>query len=64
MNSATWLDMVNLVAIFTVYAISVNLIVGYAGIPAVIPTAFGAVGGHPAGHLAGTRRPGHRRGRC
>lgn len=51
MNSATWLDMVNLVAIFTIYAVSVNLIVGYAGIPAVIPTAFGAVGGYGAAYL-------------
>lgn len=51
MNSATWIDMVNLVAIFTVYAVSVNLIVGYAGIPAVVPAAFGAVGGYASGYL-------------
>lgn len=51
MSAAVWADVVNLAAIYTIYAVSVNLLVGWAGIPAVVPTAFGAVGGYIAAWL-------------
>jgi len=51
MNAAVWADIANLAAIYAIYAVSVNLIVGWAGIPAVVPTAFGAVGGYLAAWL-------------
>jgi branched-chain amino acid transport system permease protein len=51
MNAAVWADVANLAAIYTIYAVSVNLLVGWAGIPAVVPTAFGAVGGYIAAWL-------------
>jgi branched-chain amino acid transport system permease protein len=51
MNSTVWSDIANLAAIYTIYAVSVNLLVGWAGIPAVVPTAFGAAGGFGAAWL-------------
>jgi branched-chain amino acid transport system permease protein len=51
MNSSVWSDIINLAAIYTIYAVSVNLLVGWAGIPAVVPTAFGAAGGFGAAWL-------------
>lgn len=51
MSAAVWADVVNLAAIYTIYAVSVNLLIGWAGIPAVVPSAFGAVGGYIAAWL-------------
>lgn len=51
MSAAVWADIANLAALYTIYAVSVNLLVGWAGIPAVVPTAFGAVGGYIAAWL-------------
>jgi branched-chain amino acid transport system permease protein len=45
-------DLVSLACIFGVFAVSLNLLVGWSGIPAVAPTAFGALGGYLAGYFA------------
>jgi branched-chain amino acid transport system permease protein len=52
MNLETWFDLANLIAIFSIYAFSVNVVIGWGGIPAVVPTAFGAIGGYTAAYLA------------
>jgi branched-chain amino acid transport system permease protein len=52
MTGEVWADVANLAAIFTIYATAVNLLIGWAGIPAVVPTAFGAAGGYVAAWLA------------
>src|ERR1700722_995429 len=52
MTLETWYDLANLIAIFSVYAFSVNVVIGWGGIPAVVPTAFGAIGGYTAAYLA------------
>jgi branched-chain amino acid transport system permease protein len=51
-NSEVWADVANLAAIFTIYAVAVNLLVGWAGVPAVVPTAFGGAGGYSAAWFA------------
>jgi branched-chain amino acid transport system permease protein len=45
-------DLISLACIFGMFAVSLNLLVGWAGIPAVAPTAFGALGGYLAGYMA------------
>src|ERR1700742_3156566 len=52
MTSAVWIDCTNLAAIFSIYAVAVNLMFGWAGIPAIIPTAFGGAGGYAAAWFA------------
>jgi branched-chain amino acid transport system permease protein len=52
MTSVVWIDCTNLAAIFTIYAVAVNLMFGWAGIPAIIPTAFGGAGGYAAAWFA------------
>ncbi len=47
-----WWDILNLVLIFSIFAISLNLLVGYAGQVSVAHAAFGAVGGYVAAYLA------------
>jgi branched-chain amino acid transport system permease protein len=51
-NSEVWVDVTNLAAIFSIYSVATNLVIGWAGIPAVIPTAFGGAGGYAAGWFA------------
>jgi branched-chain amino acid transport system permease protein len=45
-------DNANLVAIYAIYAISLNVLLGYAGQLSVAHAAFGAVGGYLAAYLA------------
>jgi len=45
------LSYVNQVLIFAVFALSLNLLQGYAGQVSVAPAAFGAVGGYTLGYL-------------
>jgi branched-chain amino acid transport system permease protein len=47
-----WWDILNLVLIFSIFAVSLNLLVGYAGQVSVAHAAFGAVGGYLAAYLA------------
>jgi branched-chain amino acid transport system ATP-binding protein/branched-chain amino acid transport system permease protein len=47
-----WWDILNLVLIFSIFSISLNLLVGYAGQVSVAQAAFGAVGGYLAAYLA------------
>jgi len=47
-----WWDILNLIAIFSVFAISLNLLLGYAGQVSVAHAAFGAVGGYLAAYLS------------
>jgi branched-chain amino acid transport system permease protein len=44
-----WSDVAVLFLIYVVYASSLTLVIGYTGIPAVAPTAFGAIGGYMTG---------------
>ena len=58
-----WWDILNLVLIFSIFAISLNLLVGYAGQVSVAHAAFGAIGGYIAAFLstkAGSRLFGRR----
>ena len=52
MSSQVIYELVSLASIFSIFAVSLNLLVGWAGIPAVAPTAFGALGGYLAAYLA------------
>jgi branched-chain amino acid transport system permease protein len=45
-------DILSLASIFAIFAVSLNLLVGWSGIPAVAPTAFGALGGYLSAYLA------------
>jgi branched-chain amino acid transport system permease protein len=47
-----WWDILNLVMIFSIFTISLNLLVGYAGQVSVAHAAFGAVGGYLAAFLS------------
>ena len=47
-----YLDWVDQIAIFAIYAMSLNLLMGYAGQLSVAHAAFGAVGGYTAGYLS------------
>lgn len=46
-----WWDILNLVSIFSVFSISLNLLVGYTGQVSVAHAAFGAIGGYLAAYL-------------
>ena len=52
MNTQTLYDLLDLMCIYGISAVAQNLLVGYAGIPAVAPTGFGAAGGYLAAYLA------------
>jgi branched-chain amino acid transport system ATP-binding protein/branched-chain amino acid transport system permease protein len=43
-----WWDILNLVLIFSIFAISLNLLVGYSGQVSIAHAAFGAIGGYTA----------------
>jgi branched-chain amino acid transport system permease protein len=47
-----WLDILNLILIYSVFSISLNLLLGYAGQVSVAHAAFGAIGGYLAAYLA------------
>jgi branched-chain amino acid transport system permease protein len=47
-----WLDILNLVLIFSIFSVSLNLLIGYAGQVSVAHAAFGAIGGYLAAFLA------------
>jgi branched-chain amino acid transport system ATP-binding protein/branched-chain amino acid transport system permease protein len=47
-----WWDILNLVLIFSIFTISLNLLVGYTGQVSVAHAAFGAVGGYLAAFLS------------
>jgi branched-chain amino acid transport system ATP-binding protein/branched-chain amino acid transport system permease protein len=47
-----WWDILNLIAIFSVFAISLNLLLGYTGQVSVAHAAFGAIGGYLAAYLS------------
>ena len=47
-----WFDILNLVLIFSIFTISLNLLVGYAGQVSVAHAAFGAIGGYIAAYLS------------
>ncbi|HWL18841.1 MAG TPA: branched-chain amino acid ABC transporter ATP-binding protein/permease [Bradyrhizobium sp.] len=49
-----WWDILNLVLIFSIFTISLNLLVGYTGQVSVAHAAFGAVGGYLAAYLSTT----------
>jgi branched-chain amino acid transport system permease protein len=49
-----WWDILNLVCIFSIFTISLNLLVGYAGQVSVAHAAFGAIGGYIAAYLSAT----------
>src|SRR5208282_3063701 len=49
-----WWDILNLVLVFSIFAVSLNLLVGYAGQVSVAHAAFGAVGGYTAAYLSTT----------
>ena len=47
-----WVDVGNQVLIFFIFAISLNLLMGYAGQVSIAQAAFGAVGGYVAAYLS------------
>jgi branched-chain amino acid transport system permease protein len=47
-----WVDIGNQVLIFFIYAVSLNLLMGYAGQVSIAHAAFGAIGGYAAAYLA------------
>jgi branched-chain amino acid transport system permease protein len=47
-----WLDILNMTLIFSVFAMSLNLLMGYAGQVSVAHAAFGAIGGYTAAYLS------------
>lgn len=47
-----YVDWANQILIFSIYAISLNLLMGFAGQLSVAHAAFGAVGGYTAGYLS------------
>jgi branched-chain amino acid transport system permease protein len=46
-----WIDIFNVVLIFSIFTISLNLLIGYAGQVSVAHAAFGAIGGYAAAYL-------------
>ncbi len=54
-----WLNYVDQVLIFAVYALSLNLLLGYAGQVSVAHAAFGAVGGYTVVHYTTTHGMGY-----
>jgi branched-chain amino acid transport system permease protein len=47
-----WINIINLVLIFFIFAISLNLLMGYAGQVSIAQGAFGAAGGYAAAYLS------------
>jgi branched-chain amino acid transport system permease protein len=47
-----WVDIGNQVLIFFIFAVSLNLLMGYAGQVSIAHSAFGAIGGYTAAYLA------------
>jgi branched-chain amino acid transport system ATP-binding protein/branched-chain amino acid transport system permease protein len=47
-----WIDVLNQALIFGVFALSLNLLMGFAGQVSIAHAAFGAIGGYLAGYLA------------
>ena len=47
-----WLDILNMTLIFSVFAMSLNLLMGYAGQVSVAHAAFGAIGGYTAAYIS------------
>jgi branched-chain amino acid transport system permease protein len=47
-----WWDILNLVLIFSIFAISLNLLVGYTGQVSIAHAALGAIGGYTAAYLS------------
>jgi branched-chain amino acid transport system permease protein len=47
-----WIDVINQAMIFAIFAVSLNLLLGYAGQVSIAHAAFGAVGGYAAGYLS------------
>lgn len=47
-----WWDILNLVLIFSIFSISLNLLIGYSGQVSVAHAAFGAIGGYIAAYLS------------
>lgn len=48
-------DLVNLILIFSIFAMSLNLLMGYTGQISIAHAAFGAVGGYSAAYLSATQ---------
>ena len=59
-----WWDILNLVLIFSIFAISLNLLVGYTGQVSVAHAAFGAIVGYTAAYLSAQTRAGILAGAC
>jgi branched-chain amino acid transport system permease protein len=49
---AYYVNYLNLILIFAIYAMSLNLLMGYAGQISIAHAAFGAVGGYGAGYVS------------
>jgi branched-chain amino acid transport system permease protein len=47
-----WWDIFNMVLIFSIFALSLNLLVGYTGQVSIAHAAFGAIGGYTAAYLS------------
>jgi branched-chain amino acid transport system permease protein len=47
-----WIDVLDQALIFAVFALSLNLLMGFAGQVSIAHAAFGAIGGYLAGYLA------------
>jgi branched-chain amino acid transport system permease protein len=47
-----WLDILNMTLIFSVFAMSLNLLMGYTGQVSVAHAAFGAIGGYTAAYVS------------
>ena len=47
-----WYDLINSILIFAIFAISLNLLIGYTGQVSVAHAAFGAVGGYTAAYIS------------
>jgi branched-chain amino acid transport system permease protein len=47
-----WWDILNMVLIFSIFAVSLNLLVGYTGQVSIAHAAFGAIGGYTAAYLS------------
>ena len=46
-----WIDILDQALIFAIFALSLNLLLGYAGQVSIAQAAFGAIGGYTAGYL-------------
>src|SRR3954466_4935986 len=47
-----WYNHIDLILIFVIFALSLNLLLGYAGQVSVAHAAFGAIGGYAMGYMA------------